>query len=114
MIAFTTSPAIAQEETVPEPEIKVTAEVDKERITIGDRIKLDIIATKPEGYDVLFPDISAEQEYVSFIKSYPIEVKPERGGPPRVGREYVVSIYDTGTHVIPPIPVEITTPIRGI
>jgi len=105
LIAFTTGPAHAQEEAAA-PAIEVTTEVDKERVTIGDRIKIDVIATKPEGYEVLFPDISTEQEYVSFIKSYPIEVKPERGGPPRVGREYVISIYDTGTHVIPPIPVK--------
>jgi len=104
LIAFAGSAAFAADEA--EAPVRITAEADKDRAYIGDRVKIDIIATKPEGYEIIFPDISAEQEYVSFITSYPIDVSQKKGEPLRVGREYVVSIYAPGTHVIPPIPVK--------
>jgi len=79
----------------------IAVTVDKEIINIGDRVTLKIIAENISGYDVVFPEILDEMPDFSFVGS-----KTVTSGWPRrkeIGREYVLTSYDTGTHAIPPI-----------
>lgn len=87
----------------------VTAKVKNEQINIGDRIKLDVIAENPAGLEILFPETPEELGDFSFIRSRPIR-SGKWGAPRQEGREYVLSIYDTGTHVVPPIKVMYKNP----
>lgn len=89
-----------------ERSVSVTAEADKEKINIGDRIKLDIIAENVAGKEVMFPETFPKGGLGEFslISSRP--QKQKWGKPGRLAQEYIVSIYTTGTHVIPPIQVQ--------
>lgn len=81
--------------------INVTAEVDKEQINIGDRIKLDVIVEDPSGLEFLFQEKPETLGDFSFIESHSFKRGWGKGS--KVGREYVLGIYTTGTHVIPPV-----------
>ncbi len=83
--------------------LQITAAVEEKEFHIGDRIKLTLIAENTGGFEILFPDKPENPGDFSFIESYPVEARWPRK--PVTGREYVLSIYDAGTHVIPPIPV---------
>jgi len=82
-------------------EARIKTEADKEEAILGDRINVNITLTGTKGMDVLFPDKPADTGDFSFIGSQEIESK--RFGPKVTGRTYVFGIYETGTHVIPPI-----------
>jgi len=86
---------IQSEEIVQNPAIDITSTLDKDRIFIGDRIKLNIILRKTKGYDIVFPEVPEELGDFTFVDSRSI----------RDGREYILSIYRTGVHIIPPIPI---------
>jgi len=88
-------------------EVRIKTEVDKEEAILGDRINVDITLTGAKDMDVLFPDEPADTGDFSFIGSQEIESK--RFGPKIHGRTYVFGIYETGTHVIPPIEVRYRT-----
>ncbi|MFQ5953274.1 MAG: hypothetical protein ACE5JK_07755, partial [Candidatus Omnitrophota bacterium] len=79
--------------------IKVTAKVDKDKVNIGDRIKLDISVKNTSGKEIAFPEPSKNLGEFSVLDSHPS----------KEGRVYVLSIYTTGTHVIPPVTVEYRT-----
>ena len=91
--------AIAEEKP-----FEVEAEVKKDHVNIGDRIKLRLTARDYGKYDILFPEIPKDLGEFTFSGSNSIASRfPGQAG---VGRAYVMSIYTTGTHVIPPIEVE--------
>jgi len=83
---------------------RVTARVDKDSVSIGDRIKLDVSAEGTAGFDVIFPESPAHMEEFSLLGSKP--VKRGWGKSAREGREYIMGIYSTGTHVVPPVQVQ--------
>ncbi|MGB2630947.1 MAG: BatD family protein [Candidatus Omnitrophota bacterium] len=86
-----------------EGDIEITAESDKKEVYIGDRIRLDITARNVSGTEVIFPDTPKTLAEFSVIGSYPM--KEKRSGQGIKGQVYVLSIYTTGTHVIPPVEV---------
>ncbi|MDP8299910.1 MAG: hypothetical protein P9L88_08435 [Candidatus Tantalella remota] len=81
----------------------IVTEVDVEEITIGDRIKVEVVAKDPKGFDLVFPETPGSLGEFSFVESRP--VKSGWGSSLVTGREYVLSIYTTGTHVVPPVSV---------
>ncbi len=83
--------------------LTVTANADKEKIEIGDRIKLKVVAENPSDLELIFPDIPEHLGEFSLIDVIPVKKGFGRGR--ETGREYVLSIYTTGTHVIPPMKV---------
>ena len=88
-------------------EVQIKTEVDKEEAVLGERISLDVILTGTEGLEVVFPEELSDAGDFSFIESRAIKAK--RFGPKIEGRTYVFGIYETGTHVIPPIEVKYRT-----
>lgn len=83
--------------------LEVTAEADKHQVNVGDRIKLDVTSRRIKGLDVSFPEKPEKLGEFSFLESKPIK----RGlGSRIIGKEYILSIYTTGTHVIPPVEVK--------
>jgi len=83
--------------------MELTAEVNKDEVHIGDRIELDVTAKNSGKSDLLFPE-SPEVGEFSLISSSSVKA----GWPSKktIGRVYVMSIYTTGTHVIPPVSVQ--------
>ncbi|MBD3426488.1 MAG: hypothetical protein GF409_04595 [Candidatus Omnitrophica bacterium] len=80
----------------------ITSKVDRSKVNIGDPIKLEIKAEGASGYKLVFPEKPQELGEFSLMRSRPIEEgRAER----IVGREYVLGIYTTGLHVIPPVEV---------
>ena len=75
---------------------EVTAKADKTQIHVGDRINLDVTCSGAKGLEVSFPEKPENLGEFSFIGSKPI----------KGGRAYVMSIYTTGTHVVPPVEVK--------
>jgi hypothetical protein len=87
---------------------EVTAEVDKKEISIGDWIKFDVRARNISTEEIFFPQGLESLGEFSVLESHPL--KQKWSGPRIEGREYVLSVYTTGTHVIPPIEVKYRLP----
>lgn len=85
-------------------ELKLTAEVDKKEYVIGDRVNVNVRAENTAGYDVNFPARPEVTGDFSSMGSLPL--KPRRFGAQEKGITYVMGIYSTGTHVVPPLKVE--------
>ncbi|MBU0683571.1 MAG: hypothetical protein ABIH85_02830 [Candidatus Omnitrophota bacterium] len=96
-------PALSENEEN-ESSINITAEVAKPQVNVGDRIKLKLIAEKADGYDVLFPETLNETGDFSFIEARP--VKNSFGRVIKTEKEYILTIFDTGIHVISPVNVK--------
>ena len=84
-------------------DIGLTYEIDKPEARIGDRINLKVTASRKKGMDIIFPQELEDPGEFNFIGSSP--VKSGFGPSERNGMAYVLSIYTTGTHVIPPVTV---------
>jgi hypothetical protein len=81
--------------------LNITAKADKDQVNIGDRIKLDVKAEGAAGYDLIFPEELKDLGDFSLKGSDPIEGR----GSKIIGRGYVLGVYSTGIHVIPPVEV---------
>jgi hypothetical protein len=84
-------------------QIEFSASVSKDEVHIGDRIELDVKAKNFGKSDLLFQETPDAGEF-SLISSSPVKA----GWPSKktIGRVYIMSIYTTGTHVIPPVSVQ--------
>ncbi|MGB2661165.1 MAG: hypothetical protein WBB86_04105 [Candidatus Omnitrophota bacterium] len=84
--------------------VEITSGVDKEKIEIGDWIKLEVLARNVSTKEVIFPEESENLGEFTVVGSNPL--KSNRPGSQVQGQAYVLSIYTTGTHVIPPIEIK--------
>ncbi|MFH1847504.1 MAG: hypothetical protein ABH869_08145, partial [Candidatus Omnitrophota bacterium] len=75
--------------------------VENKEIYIGDRIVLKIFSGNVSEYDMDFPEVPEDVGDFSFISSEPF--KQGFGKKTVEGRKYIVTIYETGTRVIPPV-----------
>ena len=79
---------------------RVSADIDRPRITVGDRVKLTLKVDAPEGSQCVFPDL---KERVGGL-----EVKGVRKGPNTF--EVALTSYAVGSFTIPPLSVKVTLP----
>ncbi len=100
-VFFLSQPVTFGEKALIPPDIE--AKVDKDKIRIGDRIKLEVVAKDKKGLDVSLPEKPDDLGAFSLISSAPI--KKGFFGKETIGREYILSIYTTGSHEIPSVPV---------
>ncbi|MFH1395584.1 MAG: hypothetical protein ABIH09_05445 [Candidatus Omnitrophota bacterium] len=84
--------------------INISAEVNRSEVNVGDRIKLKLIAENASDYEVLFPENLKETGDFSFVESQP--VKNRFGKVIQTEKEYILTIFETGIHVIPPVNVD--------
>ncbi len=84
--------------------LEIAAKVDKEKVNIGDRIRLELSARNAAGMEVWFPEKPEDLGDFSFLSSNP--PKKSRHGDVDQTYVYVLGVYTTGTHVIPPIQVK--------
>ncbi|RKY41702.1 MAG: hypothetical protein DRP85_05295 [Candidatus Makaraimicrobium thalassicum] len=113
LLFSTTAGARSGADEKAEQALSITAALDRDKASIGDRIKLDVVAVNSAGFELSFPEVPDELGEFSFIESHPMRSgwgKVPWGQPPETGREYLVSIYDTGTYVIPPVRVKYRKP----
>jgi len=82
--------------------------VDKTQVSVGDRIKLELFTENVGKYEVLFPEEPEQLGDFSFVESK--QLKKKWYGVGRAGYEYVLTAFDTGIHVIPPITVKYRKP----
>ena len=87
-----------------EVSIEITSEVDKNEINVGDRVKLEVFAEKPDSYEVLFSE--DPKAFGDFVLMVSRPVTRGWGSSRKTGHEYELTIYTTGTHVIPPVGVK--------
>lgn len=94
---------VARADADTENSVTLNAEVDSEEFHIGDIIKLKVTAENADGYELSFPE--KLERKTEFICRGSLPIKRSWGQKDGPGREYVMSIYTTGTHVIYPVPV---------
>ena len=93
--------SVAQESR---PLIEVNSSVDTSRITIGDRITYTLSINHVDTMRVEKPGEGANLGQFE-IKDYKIYDPVREAGRREEKFEYVISVFDTGTFVIPPFPV---------
>ncbi|NQT32669.1 MAG: hypothetical protein HQ594_03235 [Candidatus Omnitrophica bacterium] len=92
--------------------IELKAVVDKEEVYIGDRIKFTVTAYYDPKYEVLFPVEPENLGDFTFVESLPSRfLLGEKGSKGRKlsGYEYVLTVYETGLHIVPPVKVKYKT-----
>ena len=87
--------------------IKVTANVNKSEITIGDRITYTLDIEHNKQFTIEQPGPGANLGQFE-IKGYKIDDPVETENMISQKFEYEISVFDTGTFVIPPFPVAFT------
>ncbi|MFC1570220.1 hypothetical protein ACFL4E_00370 [Candidatus Omnitrophota bacterium] len=97
-VLFTFSASFGADRT-----LEISAEADKHQVRIGDRIELDVTTRRIKGVEVSFPEEPEKLGEFSFLESKSIK----KGlGSSVIGKAYILSIFTTGTHVIPPVEVK--------
>ncbi|MHC4268598.1 MAG: hypothetical protein ACYSTS_09045 [Planctomycetota bacterium] len=80
--------------------VNVTANVDKARATIGDKINYKITVDFPENMEVFFPETKEKVGDLT-VKDFDVaDIEKEEG---RITRElmYILETYKTGSYIIP-------------
>ena len=86
-----------------ESEIIVSAEVDRETITVGDRIVYTVRAEHDKDLVVDFPQLASAWGDFEILSQRPLQ--PSKGSEGRVvtGKEYVITAFTVGEHSTPPL-----------
>ena len=86
-----------------ESEVRVSAQVDRETITVGDRIAYTVRSEHDKNLVVDFPQLGSTWGDFDVLSQHPLQ--PGKGGPGRVitGKEYVITAFTVGGHVTPPL-----------
>jgi BatD DUF11 like domain len=84
-----------------EENINIETTVDRETALVGDHIYLDVKVTGPKGMEVLFPSAPEVLKEFSIISSRELnmDTREDSGR----GMEYVISSFENGEVIIPPI-----------
>ncbi|MFQ5686168.1 MAG: BatD family protein [Candidatus Scalindua sp.] len=87
---------------------RVNANVDKAKVTIGDKINYKITVDFPEGIEILLPEIKDEVGEFAVKDSGIEESRNEEG---RVTREiwYILETFNTGSYIIPAFDIKYKT-----
>jgi hypothetical protein len=85
------------------PEVIVSAEVDRETITVGDRIVYTVRAEHDQDLVVDFPQLASTWGDFEVLSQQPLQ--PGKGSQGRVitGKEYVITVFTVGEHTTPPL-----------
>ncbi|MGR3174322.1 MAG: hypothetical protein ACUZ8N_06950 [Candidatus Scalindua sp.] len=83
-----------------DPKPHVNANVDKAKVTIGDKIKYKITVDFPDGIEILLPEIKDEVGGIA-VKDFGIEESRNEKG--RITQEiwYTLETFNTGSYIIP-------------
>ncbi|MFC1666414.1 BatD family protein [Candidatus Omnitrophota bacterium] len=83
--------------------VDVSVEVDKEKITIGDRIKYEVKVEYDDGIKI--EPLAVAENLIEFeIKDYNIkEPRKIKGKRKLSGVEYIITTFTTGEFIIPPV-----------
>jgi len=86
-----------------ESEVIVSAEVDRETITVGDRIVYTVRAEHDQDLVVDFPQLASPWGDFEVLSQRPLQ--PGKGSQGRVitGKEYVITAFTVGGHTTPPL-----------
>jgi hypothetical protein len=84
-------------------EVIVSAEVDRETITVGDRIVYTVRAEHDKDLVVDFPQLASTWGDFEVLSQRPLQ--PGKGNQGRVvtGKEYVMTAFTVGEHTTPPL-----------
>jgi hypothetical protein len=85
--------------------IKVTARLDRNVITIGDKIKYELIVEARPDVEFSFPEFGKNLGDFAIKDFGHTPERRERDGTVMASRWYVLDTYVTGTYEIPPAPV---------
>jgi len=85
------------------PEVIASAEVDRETITVGDRIVYTVRAEHDQDLVVDFPQLASTWGDFEVLSQRPLQ--PGKGSQGRVitGKEYVITAFTVGGHTTPPL-----------
>jgi hypothetical protein len=85
------------------PEVVVSAEVDRETITVGDRIVYTVRAEHDKDLVVDFPQLASAWGDFEVLSQRPLQ--PGKGSQGRVitGKEYVITAFTVGEHTTSPL-----------
>ena len=79
---------------------RITADIDRPKVTVGDRVKLTLKVEAPEGSRSIFPDLKE--------KIGGLDVKGIRRGPNTF--EVALTSYTVGSFTLPPLSVKVMLP----
>ncbi|TLY28907.1 MAG: hypothetical protein E6K56_09215 [Ignavibacteria bacterium] len=88
--------------------VHVTARTDSNNILIGDWLALHIEVEHPAGTTILFPQLPDSIEGFEIVRRVPASKKSTDLGVME-SATFIVTAFDSGMHVIPPLPVEYTS-----
>ena len=104
LVLFITATLWAVPEKPDLDDFSIETAVDKTQINVGDRIKLELFTKNAKGYEVLFSEDSENFGDFSLVQSR--ELKKKWYGAGRPGHEYILTAFDAGIHVIPPVEIK--------
>ncbi len=96
-----TTPLLAQS-------VHVTARADSNNILIGDWLALHIEVEHPASTTIVFPQLPDSIEGFEMVRRVPVSKKSDEHGVLE-SAIFIVTAFDSGMHVIPPLPVQYTS-----
>ena len=83
-------------------DVRVSARVDSNKITIGDWLKLHLEVEHPKNVTVLFPFLVDSLNGLDVVSRDSLLTNPNNGGVTEV-MTYTLTAFDSGTFVVPPL-----------
>ena len=88
--------------------VHVTARADSNNILIGDWLALHIEVEHPASTTIVFPELPDSIEGFEIVRRAPASKKSTEHGVLE-SATFIVTAFDSGMHVIPPLPVQYTS-----
>jgi hypothetical protein len=85
------------------PEVVVSAEADRETITVGDRIVYTVRAEHDKELVVDFPQLASTWGDFEVLSQRPLQPGKGSEGRAITGKEYVITAFTVGEHSTPPL-----------
>jgi hypothetical protein len=85
------------------PQVTVSAEVDREAITVGDRIVYTVRAEHDKDLVVDFPQLASAWGDFEVLSQHPLQPGKGSEGRAITGKEYVITAFTVGEHTTPPL-----------
>lgn len=83
-------------------DVRVSARVDSNKITIGDWLKLHLEVEYPNNVSVHFPFLADSLNGLDIVRRDSLLTKPNNGGITE-SMSYTLTAFDSGTFVVPPL-----------
>lgn len=87
-------------------DVKVKATLEKNKILIGDQVKMNISVVKPKNVQIVLPEFEPKlNDTIEIIEQFKPDTTILQDGSVLIEKNVILTVFDSGSYILAPIPV---------